>query len=54
MNEWLEQYWTFYYAGVVLFLLAGLALIFKLLIFRRKKRAKEPHLTFRHWNERHV
>ena len=52
MNGWVESYWTFYHIGVGLFLLAGVVLIFKLLILRRKKRTKESHLVFKHWNQR--
>ena len=52
MNEFMEQYWSFYNAGVAIFLFAGLALFFKLIFFRRKRHKKEPHLTFKHWNHR--
>ena len=45
MNEFMEQYWSFYNAGVAIFLFAGLALFFKLIFFRRKRHKKEPHLT---------
>ena len=48
----MEQYWSFYNAGVAIFLFAGLALFFKLIFFRRKRHKKEPHLTFKHWNHR--
>ena len=37
MNEWMQQYWTFYHAGVFIFLVAGLALIFRFLILRKRK-----------------
>jgi len=52
MNEFMEQYWSFYHAGVSIFLFAGLALIIKLVFFKRKRRKKEPHLKFKHWNQR--
>ena len=52
MNEFLEQYWSFYHAGVTIFLFAGLALIIKIVFFKRKRRKKEPHLKFKHWNKR--
>ncbi|MFL2773480.1 MAG: protease SohB [bacterium] len=53
MNEWLQQYWTFYHAGVFIFLIAGLALIFRFLILRKKKKQPgETKLSFKHWNER--
>ena len=52
MNEFMEQYWSFYHAGVTIFLFAGLALIIKLVFFKRKRRKKEPHLKFKHWNQR--
>ena len=52
MNEFLEQYWSFYHAGVTIFLFAGLALIIKIVFFKRKRRKKEPHLKFKHWNRR--
>ena len=52
MNEFMEQYWSFYNAGVTIFLIAGLALIIKLVFFKRKRRKKEPHLKFKHWNQR--
>ncbi len=52
MNEFLEQYWSFYHAGVTIFLFAGLTLIIKLVFFKRKRRKKDPHLTFKHWNHR--
>ena len=52
MNEFMEQYWSFYNAGVAIFLFAGLALFIKLIFFRRKRHKKEPHLTFKHWNHR--
>ena len=52
MNEFMEQYWSFYNAGVTIFLIAGLALIIKLVFFKRKRRKKEPHLNFKHWNHR--
>ena len=48
----MEQYWSFYNAGVTIFLIAGLALIIKLVFFKRKRRKKEPHLKFKHWNQR--
>ena len=44
MNEFMEQYWSFYNAGVAIFLFAGLALVYKLIFFRRKRQKKEPHL----------
>ena len=52
MNEFMEQYWSFYNAGVAIFLFAGLALFIKIIFFRRKRHKKEPHLTFKHWNHR--
>ena len=52
MNEFMEQYWSFYHAGVIIFLFAGLALIIKIVFFKRKRRKKEPHLKFKHWNRR--
>ena len=52
MNEFMEQYWSFYNAGVAIFLFAGLALVIKLIFFRRKRHKKEPHLSFKHWNHR--
>jgi len=52
MNEFMEQYWSFYHAGVTIFLFAGLALLIKLVFFKRKRRKKEPHLKFKHWNQR--
>ena len=52
MNEFMEQYWSFYSAGVAIFLFAGFALVLKLIFFKRKRRKKEPHLTFKHWNHR--
>ena len=52
MNEFMEQYWSFYHAGVTIFLFAGLALIIKLVFFKRKRRKKEPYLKFKHWNQR--
>ena len=48
----MEQYWSFYHAGVTIFLFAGLALIIKIVFFKRKRRKKEPHLKFKHWNRR--
>ena len=52
MNEFMEQYWSFYHAGVTIFLIAGLTLLIKLVFFKRKRRKKEPHLKFKHWNQR--
>ena len=52
MSEFIEQYWSFYNAGVTVFLFAGLALVIKLLFFKRKRHKKEPHLAFKHWNHR--
>ena len=52
MNEFMEQYWSFYHAGVTIFLFAGLTLLIKLVFFKRKRRNKEPHLKFKHWNNR--
>jgi len=52
MNEFMEQYWSFYHAGVTIFLFAGLTLLIKLFFFKRKRRKKEPHLKFKHWNQR--
>ena len=53
MNEWMQQYWTFYHAGLFIFLVAGLALIFRFLILRKKKKQPgETKLSFKHWNER--
>jgi serine protease SohB len=37
---------------VAIFLFAGFALVLKLIFFKRKRRKKEPHLTFKHWNHR--
>jgi len=48
----MEQYWSFYHAGVTIFLFAGLTLLIKLVFFKRKRRKKEPHLKFKHWNHR--
>ena len=48
----MEQYWSFYSAGVAIFLFAGFALIMKLVFFKRKRRKKEPYLSFKHWNHR--
>ncbi|MCK5899382.1 protease SohB [bacterium] len=52
MNEFMEQYWSFYHAGVTIFLFAGLTLLIKLIFFKRKRRKKERHLKFKHWNHR--
>ena len=52
MNEFMEQYWSFYHAGVTIFLFAGLTLLIKLVFFQRKRRNNEPHLKFKHWNHR--
>jgi len=52
MNEFMEQYWSFYHAGVTIFLFAGLTLLIKLVFFKRKRRKKEPHPKFKHWNNR--
>ena len=52
MNEFMEQYWSFYHAGVTIFLFAGLTLLIKLVFFKRKRRKKEPYLKFKHWNQR--
>lgn len=52
MNEFMEQYWSFYSAGVAIFFFAGIALVLRLILFKRKRRKKEPHLTFKHWNNR--
>ena len=52
MNEFMEQYWSFYNAGVTIFLFAGLTLIIKIVFFKRKRRKKESHLKFKHWNRR--
>ena len=52
MNEFMEQYWSFYNAWVTIFLFAGLALIIKIVFFKRKRLKKEPHLKFKHWNRR--
>ncbi len=52
MNEFMDQYWSFYSAGVAIFLFAGFALVLKLIFFKRKRKKKEPHLTFKHWNHR--
>ena len=42
MNEFIEQYWSFYNAGVTVFLFAGLALVIKLLFFKRKRHKRSP------------
>ena len=52
MNEFMENYWTFYHAGVALFLLLGLVMIIRLLFLKKKKHKKGSHLTFKHWNNR--
>jgi len=52
MNEFMEQYWSFYSAGVAIFFFAGIALVLRLILFKRKRRKKEPHLKFKHWNNR--
>ena len=52
MNEFMEQYWSFYSAGVAIFFVAGIALVLRLIFFKRKRRKKEPHLSFKHWNHR--
>ncbi len=52
MDEFMQQYWSFYNAGVTIFLFAGIALVIRLIFFKRKRRKKEPHLTFKHWNYR--
>ena len=52
MNEFMEQYWSFYSAAVAIFLFAGFTLVLKLVFFKRKRKKKEPHLSFKHWNRR--
>ena len=44
MNEFMEQYWSFYNAGVAIFLFAGLALFIKLIFFRRKRHKRNHTL----------
>ncbi len=52
MYEFMENYWSFYNASVTIFLFAGIAFVVRLIFFKRKRRKKEPHLTFKHWNRR--
>tara|TARA_Y100001970_G_C14246101_1_gene868362 strand:- start:2070 stop:3203 length:1134 start_codon:yes stop_codon:yes gene_type:complete len=52
MYEFFENYWSYYNAGVTIFLFAGISLVLKIVFFKKKRRKKEPHLTFKHWNKR--
>ena len=52
MYEFIDHYWSYYNAGVTIFLFAGISLVVRLVFFKRKRRKKEPHLTFKHWNMR--
>ena len=46
MNEWIQQYWTFYHAGVFIFLVAGLALIFRFLFYEKRKNNRRNQAFF--------
>ena len=48
----MEHYWSFYNASVAIFLFVGISIVVRLVFFRRKRRKKEAHLTFKHWNKR--
>ena len=52
MYEFMEHYWSFYNASVAIFLFVGISIVVRLVFFRRKRRKKEVHLTFKHWNKR--
>ncbi len=52
MSQFFEEYYTFYYAGVTLFGLAGILLIIKLFFFKKPLKAREPHITFKRLNNR--
>ena len=53
MHEFIENYWSYYNAGVTIFLFAGISLVIRIVFFKKSRRLKkEPRLTFKHWNKR--
>ncbi|MBF0287334.1 MAG: protease SohB [SAR324 cluster bacterium] len=52
MSQFFEEYYTFYYAGVTLFLLVGILLIIKFFFFKKPLKPKESHINFKRLNDR--
>jgi len=53
MYEFIDNYWSYYNAGVTIFLFAGISLVIRIVFFKKSRRhKKEPRLTFKHWNRR--
>jgi len=52
MQDFIDQYLSFYYVSLFLFVLGGLFLIIKLLFFRKSSSEKRTHLSFKHLNQR--
>ena len=52
MSEFLNELLTFYHVSVLLFGIAGLIILLRVLLRKRKSGEKEPHLAFRRWSKR--
>ena len=52
MTEFLNESLTFYHVSVLLFGIAGLIILLRVLLRKRKSGEKEPHLAFRRWSKR--
>lgn len=52
MTEFLNEFLTFYHVSVLLFGIAGLIILLRVLLRKRKSGEKEPRLAFRRWSKR--
>ena len=52
MSEFLNEFLTFYHVSVLLFGIAGLIILLRVLLRKRMSGEKEPHLAFRRWSKR--
>ena len=52
MTEFLNEFLSFYHVSVLLFGIAGLIILLRVLLRKRMSGEKEPHLAFRRWSKR--
>lgn len=52
MTEFLNEFLSFYHVSVLLFGIAGLIILLRVLLRKRMSGENEPHLAFRRWSKR--